>query len=118
MHPSFSRLERGMENSHGVLAVPLSTAANMLIESKALYDCREVDGCVGVAVPVRRRCCAVDRRVFFFWLFGVRVGNLLLTRHPRCVVSVQLVVDFCKIQLPRHMSKSFRIFALIVFRSS
>ena len=55
-----------MENSHGVLAVPLSTAANMLIESKTLYDCREVDGCVGVAVPVRRRCCAVDRRVFFF----------------------------------------------------
>ena len=46
--------------------MPLSTAANMLIESKALYDCREVDGCVGVAVPVRRRCCAVDRRVFFF----------------------------------------------------
>lgn len=107
-----------MENSHGVLAVPLSTAANMLIESKALYDCREVDGCVGVAVPVRRRRCAVDRRVFFFGFFGVRVGNLLLTRHPRCVVSVQLVVDFCKIQLPRHMSKSFRIFALIVFRSS
>lgn len=59
-------------------------------------------------------CCGPSR--VFFWLFGVRVGNLLLTRHPRCVVSVQLVFDFCKIQLPRHMSKSFRIFALIVFR--
>ena len=41
-----------MENSHGVLAVPLSTAANMLIESKALYDCREVDG----ASASRFRC--------------------------------------------------------------
>ena len=48
-------------------------------------------------------CCGPSR--VFFWLFGVRVGNLLLTRHPRYVVSVQLVFDLCKIQLPRHTSK-------------
>ena len=47
-------------------------------------------------------CCGPSR--VFFWLFGVRVGNLLLTRHPRYFVSVQLVFDFCKIQLPRHSS--------------
>ena len=51
MQPSFSRLERGIENSHGVLAVPLSTAANMFSGACALGVDVLVDTGVGVACP-------------------------------------------------------------------
>ena len=51
MQPSFSRLERGIENSHGVLAVPLSTAANIFSGAYALGVDVLVDTGVGVACP-------------------------------------------------------------------